>query len=302
MNTLPTRAAAGIQPAAPEPSRTDGKTGREKTGLFGACRAFETVLVSRMVSAMKSTLPGGGFLNGLPGGAFFESIMDTEIASGMTSRGTFGLASALFRQVTGREPQPEEVAAARNTPADSLLRSGGRLPPAGPGPARPVSPSPAQPGGITGSYAGAVMEKVLTFMPEIEKACKAFGISRALVASVIAQESAGNPDAVSHAGAAGLMQLMTETARELGVSDRFDPADNIKGGTAYLRKMLDRYRNDMDLALAAYNSGPGSVDRYGGIPPYKETKAYVDKIKRWHFMFTEKMRGGERCLDPRNGS
>jgi soluble lytic murein transglycosylase-like protein len=94
------------------------------------------------------------------------------------------------------------------------------------------------------------------------------------------------------------MQLMAGTASELGVRDRFDPELNIMGGSKYLSKMLERYGNDLDLALAAYNAGPGAVDKYGGIPQFKETKAYVDKIKKWHRLFTEIMRGGEGCPEP----
>lgn len=294
MNTQNTRAATGLAPAAGKTGQPAGAAERAGKGIFEACRAFETVLVTRMVNAMKSTLPGSGFLGGLPGGAYFDSVMDTEIASGMTSRGNFGLASALFRQLTGREPGPEEVAPGGKSSVEALLRSGGRFHPAGPGLARPAALS--SPGRTAAALpdAGAVIDKVLAYLPEIEEATEIFGISRVLVAAVIAQESAGNPDAVSCAGAAGLMQLMSETARELGVPDRFDPSENIKGGTAYLRKMLDRYGNDQDLALAAYNAGPGNVDRFNGVPPFKETKAYVDKIKRWQNMFTEKMKGDER--------
>jgi soluble lytic murein transglycosylase len=99
-----------------------------------------------------------------------------------------------------------------------------------------------------------------------------------LVKAVIQVESADNPSAVSRKGAIGLMQLMPGTARAMGVQDPFEPQDNIKGGVKYLSQMLDRFRGRLDLALAAYNAGPAAVERYGGIPPYAETRNYVNRV------------------------
>jgi hypothetical protein len=115
--------------------------------------------------------------------------------------------------------------------------------------------------------------------PLIRQHASQQGIRPDLVRAVIQVESAFNPRAVSPKGAMGLMQLMPATAKQLGVIDPFNPAENIRAGVSYLRQLLDRYDHDVRLALAAYNAGPGAVDKYGSqVPPYKETQDYVLKI------------------------
>lgn len=106
------------------------------------------------------------------------------------------------------------------------------------------------------------------------------GISEALVKAVIHVESSGNPFARSRSGACGLMQLMPITAEEMGVNNVFDPDENIAGGTGYLAKMLERFDGDKKLALAAYNAGPNAVRKYRGVPPYPETRRYVERVLR----------------------
>jgi soluble lytic murein transglycosylase-like protein len=108
----------------------------------------------------------------------------------------------------------------------------------------------------------------------------AHDIDTDLLASVVKAESGGQVRAVSRTGAEGLMQLMPGTASEMGVQDAFRPEQNIAGGTAYLDELLTRYRNNIALALAAYNAGPAAVDKYHGIPPYRETKEYVARVIR----------------------
>jgi len=112
----------------------------------------------------------------------------------------------------------------------------------------------------------------------IRNAATRYAISEKLIQSVIQAESNYRSDAVSPAGAQGLMQLMPATARELGVSDPFDVDQNIDGGARYLRKMLDRFGGDIKLALAAYNAGPGTVQRYNGNVPYQETQTYIQRV------------------------
>ncbi|MBL5766802.1 lytic transglycosylase domain-containing protein [Heyndrickxia sporothermodurans] len=112
----------------------------------------------------------------------------------------------------------------------------------------------------------------------IQKASEKYNIPKELIKSVIQHESSFNANAVSKSGASGLMQLMPSTAKSLGVTNVFDPEQNIFAGSKYLKNMLDRYDGDINLALAAYNAGPGNVDRFGGIPPFKETQNYVKNI------------------------
>lgn len=112
----------------------------------------------------------------------------------------------------------------------------------------------------------------------INNASKKYSINSSIVKAVIKAESNFNPGVVSSAGAMGLMQLMPDTARSLGVSDAFDPTDNVEGGVKYLKEMLDKFGGNLELALAAYNAGPGNVVKYGGIPPFEETQNYVAKI------------------------
>ncbi len=117
------------------------------------------------------------------------------------------------------------------------------------------------------------------FEPLIQHNANRRGVRPDLVRAVIQVESAFNPRAVSPKGAMGLMQLMPATAAQFGVRDPFNPAENIRAGVTYLRQLLDRYNDNEQLALAAYNAGPTAVQRYGNkVPPYKETRAYVHKI------------------------
>ncbi len=126
--------------------------------------------------------------------------------------------------------------------------------------------------------------RVTTPMPAylsalIADASKQHGVDPRLVAAIAARESAYNPAAVSPVGAGGVMQLMPATARYIGVSNVFDARENVFGGVRYLRTLLDTFHGDLDLTLAAYNAGPGAVQKYNGVPPYRETREYVRTVR-----------------------
>lgn len=165
----------------------------------------------------------------------------------------------------------------------------GKIPPR-PRPSLPTASAPAaaaQPGD-TGLPTGVVtVETSFRLPPEvayemlIHEASERYDVNPALIRAVIATESAFDASAVSPAGALGLMQLMPALAEELGVIDPFDPRENIMGGVRYLKRLLDYHNGDLDLALASYNAGPANVERYGGVPPFRETRNYINTVKQY---------------------
>lgn len=130
--------------------------------------------------------------------------------------------------------------------------------------------------------------------PLVAASAGRYDVDPKLVHAVIRAESGYNPRAVSSKGAMGLMQLMPETAKELRVADPYDPASNIAGGTRYLRGLLDRFQGSLELALAGYNAGPEAVRRFGGIPPFSETRQYVERVLRFY-------RGDATYVLPKSG-
>jgi soluble lytic murein transglycosylase-like protein len=140
-----------------------------------------------------------------------------------------------------------------------------------------VLAAPAEPREM-GRRAGVLLQRFAAYSRLIKGAAHSNRLEPALVAAVILAESGGDPRAQSKRGARGLMQLMPATARLYGVSNVFDPDENIRGGSRYLHDLVERYQNDLQLVLAAYNAGPEAVDRHGGIPPFRETLEYVPRV------------------------
>lgn len=162
-----------------------------------------------------------------------------------------------------------------NVPTTAAYRKV-HLPPAG----RPLEPAgqhrPRRPGALLRTT--EAVSRGSSYDRHIREACRRYGMNYRLIKAVIRAESAFDPLAVSAKGAEGLMQLMPETSRDLGVNNPFDPTQNIDGGVRYLKMLLERFDNNIILALAAYNAGPEAVQKYGGIPPYAETKTYIRRV------------------------
>lgn len=139
--------------------------------------------------------------------------------------------------------------------------------------------------GVAASPATAGASGDTPFSAQIDAAAQKYGLDPALLKGLIKQESGFNPNAGSSAGAQGLTQLMPGTARSLGCTNPLDPAQSIDAGARYLRQQLDTFGGDVRKALAAYNAGPGAVQRYGGVPPYAETQDYVQKVMAYADQF-----------------
>jgi soluble lytic murein transglycosylase-like protein len=133
-------------------------------------------------------------------------------------------------------------------------------------------------GAAPGVDFGNVRLNTTAYSAEVSAAARKFGVDEAIVRAIMHAESAFNPNALSRAGAQGLMQLMPATARRFGVTNAFDPVQNIHGGVEYLAWLLKRFNGDLTLASAGYNAGEGAVDRHGGVPPYNETQRYVQRV------------------------
>jgi soluble lytic murein transglycosylase len=139
----------------------------------------------------------------------------------------------------------------------------------------PAVPAAARPAAARSGIRHAVARD--RYLPLVEAHSGRYGLDPRLVLAVVEVESAYRPDARSHKGAMGLMQLMPATAAGLDVDDPYDPDQNLRGGTAYLARMVERF-GTLELALAAYNAGPEAVERYDGVPPYRETREYVERV------------------------
>ncbi|RKX26768.1 MAG: hypothetical protein DRP45_02670 [Candidatus Zixiibacteriota bacterium] len=268
-----------------------GDVNTEKARLRKATKEFESFFVYQMLKTMRQTVPKSPFSENNPmaeglGQETFTDLFDMEIARNTTFGGNNSIADLLYKSMEklveakfeqgGDERIIKPLIPLEQPPVDLNRNDPIRLP-SRENESRPLS-RPGGPIPIDGARREIKEDKILgRFGQLIYEASQEHGLDSALIASVIRAESDGDPNAVSHAGAKGLMQLTDSTAQDLEVTDVFDPRQNIRAGSRYLRRMLDRF-GDLELALAAYNAGPGNVDKYGGVPPFPETQQYVKQV------------------------
>lgn len=256
-------------------AKTGPSTPSDNKQLYKAAKQMESLFLYQMLKTMRNTIPGSdqkgmaGMSSGL-GKDIYNQMFDQEIARMMAGSGNRSIAGMLYRSLEGTlDKKSNEDISDRNRLHDLFPAR------------RPIK--------IRDDYHEINSDRSVGRRNHRDRlpgarldllarrAAVRHKLPAALLKAVIMAESAGHPGAVSHAGAKGLMQLTDSTAADMGVTDVFDPAQNIDGGARYLRKLLDRF-GDLPKALAAYNAGPKTVDDYGGIPPYPETIDYVRNI------------------------
>ena len=274
-------------------SRTGGDAASEKELLKKATREFESFFMYYMMKTMRKTIPDNALTeNSLfstdSGKEIFTQMFDMEIARSVTKSSGRSLGDILYGSLeklidakyneTVTAPENEKFVPLPEEEADEIELDKTSLKlPEGLDDFKEVDEKPDF---ITVGQAHrpVTQNKIMTeYGRIIDEAARETDLDSTLIASIIEVESGGRADAVSPAGAKGLMQLADSTAGDYGVGDAFNPEENIKAGSRFLKNLLDRYE-DLDTALAAYNAGPGNVDKYGGIPPFKETQAYVKKV------------------------
>lgn len=240
-----------FNPAAREASLLTRKRTPSQGGeLRKAAQDFEAIFIAQLLKNMRKGVSESGLFGKGFSGSMYQSMFETTLAREMASKGGLHLSDIIVEslQPSGKASGPETG----KTLADYLQH--------------PIRQ-------ITGVRVSKNWDRSI-----ISEAARTFELDPKLIEAVIKVESDFNPHLVSRKGAAGLMQLMPKTAGELGVRNRYDPKQNVFGGAKYLRMMLNRFDNDLKLALSAYNAGPAAVEKYGGVPPFRETQNYVAKV------------------------
>jgi Rod binding domain-containing protein len=232
---------------------------------------FEAIFTSYMMRAMRKTVNKSELIPESLGENIYTDMLDDEYAKIISENASLGLADLIFDEIQRNEGQESSAMnALRGLDRQPWMTDNRFVPNAG-----------AENTSSRGSGISA-------FQDIIMDASQRHGVDPDLISAVIAQESSGNPYAVSRAGAKGLMQLIDSTAKDMGVRSVFNPTDNINGGTMYLKNLLKLHNGDERLALASYNAGPAAVEKYNGIPPFPETRNYVENVLKLREVFANR--------------
>jgi soluble lytic murein transglycosylase-like protein len=270
--TAATSASAALQSSSPDQIR---KVARE----------FESIFTGIMLKAMRKTVGDNSLIPSSFGEEVYTGMLDDQYSQLLSSKNSTGLAGMIERELN-RDNQALQA-------KSSLLNLAASVPRDLPGTGLASASMASGAVSVVASSPTTGAPSLSRWKTYIDKASSENGVDSSLITAIIAQESGGNPAAVSSKGAKGLMQLMDSTAGAMGVSSSFSPEENISGGTRYLRTLLDRFGGNERLALASYNAGPAAVERYGAVPPYAETRSYVASVLRLKQQYEANAAGGE---------
>ncbi len=255
----------------------------ERAQYEKAARGFESMFVNMLIKQMKSSMLEEKKEENTFGADTLGSYTDMLLSDDISKTGKgIGIAEMIFKQMTGGN-EISNITSSVEGYSDLTRQS-----------SLPVFDKSKLQEKVSEAAssinANSLTDRIEQYMPIIQDAAEKYGIPENLIKSVIRTESAGKHDAISPVGAKGLMQLMDGTAGDMGVSDSLDPEQNIMGGTKYLKFLMDRFDNDTETALAAYNAGPGNVDKYGGVPPFNETQNYIKKVLNYLGKYDENLK------------
>ncbi|MEA1972371.1 MAG: transglycosylase SLT domain-containing protein [Candidatus Cloacimonadota bacterium] len=281
---------SNLQQAQTLQSLNDSKltNAKNQTDAKKASQQFEAMFVKIMFKSMTETIENDSLFGSGAGSDYYNDMYLDNMAETVSKTDQVGLANTIYRQITQENNPPKDneirplnqqdfISSEKNIFDKVLTKLRARN-------ASKIDEVATKDKSVFSEIGSVLQERLDKFSTIINKASQSFGVDKELIKAIISQESYGNPNAVSHAGAKGLMQLMDGTADGLGVKDSFDPEENIMAGTKYLKIMMSRFK-DKKLALAAYNAGAGNVLKYKGIPPFKETQNYVNKVMQYYNNF-----------------
>ncbi len=245
-----------------------GLDDKEKARLQKAVKDFEALFIGYMLKSMRSSIPESNLFGNNFGGDVLEGLFDLEFSQHLSQNSNFGIGAMMYRQLTGEDLPKNTRKLPRTMPLSSVVKK-----------------NPVGYGVKTGTpvrNTSTLSQRLMQYDKYIAEAAHKYNVDSNLIKAVIVAESAAQPDALSPKQAKGLMQLIDSTAAEMGVKNIWNPRENILGGTRYLKQMLNRFNGDVALALASYNAGPGAVDRHRGVPPFQETRNYIQRVQQYY--------------------